>query len=128
MQAEARGLGRSAGVQLIHADVRSCAAVLAAALGAAAPGAGGEGAVFDLVVDKSTIDALLCHPDGLQHVAQECAQIASMLSPGGAFCIISHNAMHCAGAELPAGRAAPLAEWLLAVGRGAWVRVALDYL
>ena len=84
--AEARGLGTAVDVKLIEADVCNCAEVLGSA------GAGGPG--FDLVVDKSTTDALLCDVQhGMSTVRKAMAQVAKLVLPGGCLFLVSHNSL-----------------------------------
>jgi|EP01043_Picozoa_sp_COSAG02_P012243 hypothetical protein len=60
-------------IRLIEADVRTCVEQLRKA------GVGGEGA-FDLVVDKSTTDALLCDTEnGMRTVETAAAQVAQLV-------------------------------------------------
>ena len=55
-------------------------------------GAGGPG--FDLVVDKSTTDALLCDVQhGMSTVRKAMAQVAKLVLPGGCLFLVSHNSL-----------------------------------
>ena len=44
----------------------------------------------DTVIDKATIDAILCASDGTENVLQVAAEVDRVLRPGGAFIVISH--------------------------------------
>lgn len=64
-------------IAIKEADCRSCAAVL------------GRDA-FDLILDKGTVDALLCDEDeGEENVRRECGQVREMLRVGGTFCLVT---------------------------------------
>eukprot|EP01046_Picozoa_sp_COSAG06_P037265 COSAG06_NODE_4190_length_4491_cov_1.526412_4_plen_234_part_00 len=106
--AEARGLGKVLEIQLVEADVCKCASTL--------QDAAGVGLAFDLVVDKSTTDALLCDVHGgMESVRKAAGQVARMVVPGGSFCLVSHNSLPARTVE----GALPLQPaWLQAVTRG----------
>ena len=53
----------------------------------------------DAVLDKATIDAIMCGPQGKDDVRQVCAEVDRVLSPGGAFILISHLAIDVSEAE-----------------------------
>ena len=47
---------------------------------------------FDAILDKSTIDGMLCDEvNGLEHVIQMTNNIGMILKEGGVYCIVSHN-------------------------------------
>jgi hypothetical protein len=106
--AEARGLGKVLEIQLVEADVCKCASTL--------QDDAGVGLAFDLVVDKSTTDALLCDVHGgMESVRKAAGQVARMVVPGGSFCLVSHNSLPARTVE----GALPLQPaWLQAVTRG----------
>lgn len=45
---------------------------------------------FDLVIDKGTIDAMLCSSTGAANAASICAEAARVLCPEGVFVLVSH--------------------------------------
>lgn len=47
---------------------------------------------FDVVVDKSTIDAMLCDlKSGLDNVRRMCVHVETLLAEGGIYFVVSHN-------------------------------------
>ena len=50
-----------------------------------------EANTFDLVVDKSTIDALLCGDNSFVNVAKMCKEVQRVLKVGGAYFVISYG-------------------------------------
>ncbi len=44
---------------------------------------------FDAVIDKGTLDAIICGPEPEQAVAESCAEVARVLAPDGVFISIS---------------------------------------
>ena len=100
-------------MRLVEADARDCARVLSAA------GCGGPDTLFELVVDKSTVDAMLCDTDGgVASIRAEAAQVARLLTPSGCFCLISFNRLHDTSVPRVAGPAGALPFWLDAVTCG----------
>ena len=64
-------------IAIKEADCRDCADLL------------GQEA-FDLILDKGTVDALLCdESEGEENVRRECSQVREMLRVGGAFCLVT---------------------------------------
>jgi hypothetical protein len=53
----------------------------------------------DAVLDKATIDAIMCGPKGKDDVRQVCAEVDRVLSPGGVFILISHLGIDVTEAE-----------------------------
>ena len=47
---------------------------------------------FDVILDKSTIDAMLCDTkNGMRNIREYANQVSYMCNPGGCFFVISHN-------------------------------------
>ena len=87
-------------IEVTEADVRNCANAF-----------GTE--CFDLAIDKSTIDAMLCdEASGLQSIKKEAREISKILSVGGCFVVVSHNRP---SADIEVGH---VDEWLEAVISG----------
>ena len=94
-------------MRLVEADIRDCARVLSAA------GCGGPDTLFELVVDKSTVDAILCDTvGGVASLRAEAAQVARLLAPSGCFCMITFNRLHDSSVPRVAGPAGSLPFWL----------------
>merc|ERR1711908_3268 len=75
----ARARNAGSNVDIEEVDARECAARF------------GEGS-FDVVIDKSTVDAMLCDPrDGLANVRRMCEQVGELVVCGGIYCVVSHN-------------------------------------
>ena len=105
-------LGRSSGyeIRIEQADARSCAALLGAE-------------AFDLIIDKGTLDALLCDDDEatrLESARLECDQVRTMLRCGGCFCLVTPKYPDEEGAEesFEAGELGGTAPWLRAAIAG----------
>ena len=47
-------------------------------------------ASFDLVIDKGTLDAMLCGKDGLKSARRLMGEVCRVLRPHGSFVLISH--------------------------------------
>jgi len=46
---------------------------------------------FDIVLDKGTIDAMMCsNTEGVQNAQQICSEAARVVSPGGVIVVVSH--------------------------------------
>ena len=68
-------------IKVVEADARYCCTDGTFAAGS-----------FDLVIDKSTVDAMLCDAaEGMQNVELYAQQAGALLTPGGCFFLISHN-------------------------------------
>ena len=68
-------------VRVLEVDARTCFE----------DGTFGENS-FDAVIDKSTVDAMLCDEDnGMDNVRRYAQQVNSILCGGGCFFVISHN-------------------------------------
>ena len=104
--------GRSRGyeIRIEQADARSCAPLLGAE-------------AFDLIIDKGTLDALLCDDDEaarLESARLECDQVRTMLRCGGCFCLVTPKYPDEEGAEesFEAGELDGTAPWLRAAIAG----------
>ncbi len=51
-----------------------------------------QGERFDLIVDKGTLDAILCGDDSEVAAAKSISEISRVLLPGGVFLMVSHAA------------------------------------
>ena len=49
-----------------------------------------QGERFDLVVDKGTLDSILCADDAEVAAAKAVSEVARVLVPGGVFVMVSH--------------------------------------
>ena len=69
---------------------------------------------FDAILDKSTIDGMLCDEvNGLEHVIQMTNNIGMILKEGGVYCIVSHN-----NPQVDDDSEIVVTEWLEAVIKG----------
>jgi len=69
---------------------------------------------FDAILDKSTIDGMLCDEvNGLEHVIQMTTNIGMILKEGGIYCIVSHN-----NPQVDDDSEIVVTEWLEAVIKG----------
>jgi len=80
---------------------------------------------FDMILDKSTIDAMLCDAKhGMSSVRAYAGQVSSMLSAGGCFFVVSHNSPGFDEDEDGSDTGeedeeeAPMAEWLREIVAG----------
>jgi len=48
-------------------------------------------ASFDVIIDKGTLDAILCGTDSMKHSTSMLAEMHRVLKPGGTFFIISYG-------------------------------------
>ncbi len=46
---------------------------------------------FDAVVDKGTLDSLLCGDNSTTNASRYCSEAARVLKPGGVFLVVSYG-------------------------------------
>jgi len=50
-----------------------------------------ESSSFDSVIDKGTLDALLCGEGSAENADHMCSEVSRLLKPGGAFMLITYG-------------------------------------
>lgn len=48
-------------------------------------------ASFGCVVDKATLDSLLCGENSTENIRRYCSEVSRVLRPGGAFIVVSYG-------------------------------------